>query len=517
MRFPELGQAPGVALLGRPNVGKSTLFNRLIRSNRAITHDRPGITRDRLVGVVHPGRPDAFLLIDTGGVSLGGGKTLAPGPDGLRGFEEAVLAQAMEAVAEAALLCLVVDAREGLTPFDERLAAFLRKTAKPLLLVVNKVDGPERADLLLADFHGLGLDPVPCSAAHGYNLRALEDLLSQRLFAPASAGGPEAGSGLAEYSAPFSGASGEIAPVPALPSLPAPPLPEEDAPCAPQAGLAPSAADGPLRLAVLGRPNAGKSSLVNAMAGKERMIVSDLPGTTRDSVDVPVSLNGLSCVFVDTPGVRRPAQITDTLERYSVNSSLKSASKAEVTLLVLDASEGITQQDKRLIDLLHERRTPFLALMNKSDLFSAGERADLEKNFRRTLDFCAHVPLLFISALKQRNLGKIIPLAGKIRRECGLRIGTGLLNRALSLVLEQHQPPLLRRARARFFYLTPAETRPPTFVFFVSDAERVPPAYRRYLERALRSRFGIAHAPIRLHFRSSHAKDAPGGTSRRRP
>jgi GTP-binding protein len=492
-------------------VGKSTLFNRLIRSNRAITHDRPGVTRDRLVGVVRPGRPEAFLLIDTGGVSLDGGNRPEPGPDGLRGFEEAVLAQAREAVAEASLLCLVVDAREGLTSFDQRLAAFLRKSAKPLLLVVNKVDGPEKADLLLADFQGLGLDAVPCSAAHGYNLRVLEDILRERLFGPEEEREAD-GDPLAEPP-DLSGQAGDPAPGPSSGFR------REGEPAAPEAGdpLAAPAPEGPLRLAVLGRPNAGKSSLVNAMAGKARMIVSDLPGTTRDSVDVAVDLNGLPCVFVDTPGVRRPARIADVLERYSVSSSLKSASKADVTLLVLDASEGVTQQDKRLIDLLHERRTPFLILMNKSDLFSAGERAGLEKTFRRDLEFCPHVPLLFISALKRRNLAGIVPLAGEIRRECALRVGTGLLNRAMQVVLERRQPPLARRVRPRFFYLTQAETRPPTFVFFVSDAERVLPAYRRYLERALRSRFGIAHAPIRLHFRSSHAKDAPGGTRRNRP
>jgi GTP-binding protein len=480
-------------------VGKSTLFNRLIRSNRAITHDRPGITRDRLVGVVGSGRPDAFLLIDTGGVSLGGGNAPEPGPDGLRGFEEAVLAQAREAVAEAALLCLVVDAREGLTSFDERLAAFLRKAAKPLLLVVNKVDGPERADLLLADFHGLGLEALPCSAAHGYNLRLLEDLLRQRLFAPERDADGREGTGGGLGTGDGSGEG------------------DGTVECG-EAGESAGSDGSPLRLAVLGRPNAGKSSLVNAMAGKTRMIVSDAPGTTRDSVDVAVEVDGLPCVFVDTAGVRRPARIADTVERYSVNSSLKSASKADVTLLVLDASEGVTQQDKRLIDLLHERRTPFLILMNKSDLFTAGERAEAEKTFRRALEFCPHVPLLFISARERRNLRKIVPLAGEIRRECGLRIGTGPLNRAMKLVLERHQPPLARRVRPRFFYLTQAETRPPTFVFFVSDAERVLPAYRRYLERALRRQFGIAHAPMRLHFRSSHEKDAdsPGRAGPRR-
>jgi GTP-binding protein len=512
MRRKQHPHTPKVALLGRPNVGKSTLFNRLIRSNRAITHDRPGITRDRLEGVVRPGRPDAFVLIDTGGVSLGGGNRLEPGPEGLRGFEEAVLAQAGEAVAEAALLCLVVDAREGMTPLDERLASFLRKTAKPLLLVANKADSPEKTDLLLADFHGLGLDLFPCSAAHGYNLRLLEEILRKRLFGPAE--DPETrarADGPPEELPPFADGAEESAPYSPAPS----PFPENGAPSSAEAGdgPSPSSAEEPLRLAVLGRPNVGKSSLVNSMAGKARMIVSDLPGTTRDSVDVPIDGDGPPCVVVDTAGVRRPSRIEDTVERYSVSSALKSASKADVTLLVLDASEGVTQQDKRLIDLLNERKTAFLVLVNKSDLFPAKERAEREKTFRQALEFCPHVPLLFISALKGRNLGKIVPLAGEIHRECGLRIGTGILNRAMQLVLERHQPPLARRVRPRFFYLTQAEIRPPTFIFFVSDAERVLPAYRRYLERALRAQFGIAHAPMRVHFRSSHT----GTRTRSRP
>jgi GTP-binding protein len=462
-------------------VGKSTLFNRLIRSNRAITHDRPGITRDRLEGVVRSGRADAFLVVDTGGLTLGGGGRAEPGPEGLRGFEEAVLEQARQAVAEAALLCLVVDAREGVTPLDERLAAFLRKTAKPLLLVVNKVDGPEQADLLLADFHGLGLEPVPCSAAHGYNVRFLEDALRRLLHGALPAADRE------EELADDACRAGTL----------------EDP--SPADGLSPADEEGPLRLAVLGRPNTGKSSLVNVMAGRERMIVSDAPGTTRDSVDVVVDGNGRPCTFVDTAGIRRPARVTDTVERYSVNSSLKSSSKADVSLLLLDAVEGVTQQDKRLMDLMHERKAPFMALVNKWDLIPGAERKEVEKSFRQALQFCPHVPLLFISALKGRNLHRIIPLAGEIRRECGLRIGTGILNRTLGQVLERHQPPLVRRGRPKFYYLTQAESRPPTFVFFVSDADRVLPSYGRYLERALRDCFGIAHAPVRVHFRSSHA------------
>jgi GTP-binding protein len=223
-------------------------------------------------------------------------------------------------------------------------------------------------------------------------------------------------------------------------------------------------------------------------------------------VDVRAEIDGREVTFVDTAGVRRRAKITDTVERYSVNSSLKSTTKAHVTLLALDASEGLTQQDKRLIDLLNERKTPFMLLINKSDLIEPKQRKTAEKRYKEALVFCPHVPLLFVSAINRHNLKKIVPLAAEIRAECGLRVPTGRLNRAMAGVLERHQPPIVQRVRPRFFYLTQAESRPPTFVFFVNDATRILPAYARYLEKSLRKLFGLRHAPMRVNFRSSHTK-----------
>ena len=535
---------PKAALLGRPNVGKSTLFNRLIRSNRAITHDRPGVTRDRMEGIVRNRDEGDFLLVDTGGVTLDSHARVQEGPEGIRGFEEDILEQARGALAESDLVCLVVDGRDGLTPLDKHLADFLRKAGKPLLLVVNKVDGPERQDILQAEFHALGLETVPVSAAHGYNVRALEEEIRERLFPPLSEEALEAAeeglylegatrrqkkqlaAALRETS-PADRDAAEAAPAAdmerpdsATGSPPAGAQDDAAAPASEEPFAEPSSADetqegdyrgpdlysGPLRLALLGRPNAGKSSLVNAMAGEKRMIVSDVAGTTRDSVDVSVMVDGDAVTFVDTAGVRRRAKITDTVERYSVNSSLKSTTKAHVTLLVLDASEGLTQQDKRLIDLLNERKTPFMVLINKSDLIEAKRRKEAERLYKEALVFCPHVPLLFVSAVNRHNLKKIVPLARTIRQECGLRVPTGQLNRAMTMVLERHQPPMVRRVRAKFFYLTQAESLPPTFVFFVNDADRVLPSYARYLERSLRKLFNIAHAPMRVNFRSSHTK-----------
>ena len=453
-------ELPQIVLLGRPNVGKSTLFNRLIKSNRAITHDRAGITRDRMEGIVKKNATPLFTLVDTGGLTLATESVVSTGPEGIRGFEEAIFAQAQRALAKASVLALVVDGKEGLLPMDEYLASLMRKSGLPVLCVVNKVDGIEYADRVSAEFHALGFPLIAISAAHGHNVAALVEKLT---------------------------------------SL----LPEDSLSRDPSAV---TAEEPPLRLAFLGRPNAGKSSLVNALTGEERMIISEQAGTTRDSVDVRASIHGRTYVFVDTAGVRRKTKIKDIVERFSVNSSLKSTTKADVTLLVLDASEGLGVQDKRLIDLLHTRKTPFLILLNKQDLLTQAELKQVRKTIEEELAFCSHVPVIPVSAKTTQGLKKIIPLAEKIKRECSIRVPTGQLNRAMEEVIARHEPPVVKRSRPKFFYLTQAETEPPTFVFFVSDAARVSESYMRYLERGLRQLFGIQHAPMRMHLRSSHKK-----------
>ena len=454
-----MSDLPKIALIGRPNVGKSTLFNRLIRSNRAITHDRPGITRDRMEGTVRRPGERAFTVIDTGGVNMDTGHKAAPGPAASQGFEEHMLEQAGAAIRESSAVCLVVDGKDGLLPFDEHLAEFARKSGKPVLLVINKVDGEERADAMSLDFHALGFEMLPVSAAHGFNILALEEALRDLL--------PEENDGAGE---------------------------EDES-------------DAPLRIAMLGRPNAGKSSLVNAMLGETRMIVSDIAGTTRDSVDVTVEKNGRRYTFVDTAGVRRRTKITDSVEKFSVNSSIKSTTKADVTLLVLDAAEGLSAQDKRLIALLDERRTPFMVLVNKVDLVPRGNLTAATRAFRDALQFFRHVPLLMVSAKSGKGLNDILPTAERIKKECGVRVPTSVLNRSMEEALARHQAPVVNRVRAKFYYLTQAETNPPTFVMFVNDANRVKESYARYLEKSLRAAFNIRHAPMRLHFRSSHKKD----------
>ncbi len=446
---------PRIILVGRPNVGKSTLFNRLIRSNRAITHDRPGITRDRMDGVVRRKDMPVFGIVDTGGITLDAHAMVVEGPEGIRGFEQDILNQTEAALKDATAVAFVVDGRDGLLPLDEHLAAHVRRKGLPTLCVVNKVDGAEHEDEHMAEFHALGLPLLAVSAEHGHNMNALvEDLIA-------------------------------LLPEDSSEEPPAPPT---------------------LRLAMLGRPNAGKSSLINALSGEDRMIVSDVAGTTRDSVDVRFTKNGKDYVFVDTAGVRRRTKISDNVEKYSVNSAIKSTTKADVTLLTLDAAEGVSQQDKRLMDMLNTRKTPFMVLINKCDLAPRNALDQLRKNVSELLSFCPHVPVLLVSALKGKDIHKILPLAQKIHDECSVRITTGKLNRAMEEVLTRHQPPVVKRVRAKFFYLTQAESEPPTFVFFVSDAERVPESYTRYLERALRKIFEITHAPMRIHLRSSHKK-----------
>ncbi|MCH5277021.1 MAG: ribosome biogenesis GTPase Der [Desulfovibrionaceae bacterium] len=487
---------PKVLLLGRPNVGKSTLFNRLIRSRRAITHDRPGVTRDRMEGVVGARSQRPFILVDTGGITLDGHHAVVEGPQGIRGFEADILRQAEAALAEAGVVCLVVDGRDGLTPFDEHLASHLRRFGTLSLLVVNKVDGAEREDELTAEFHRLGLPLLAVSAEHGYNIRALEEEIRIRLpGGPGESGGESGGedeTGAAEEGPCHAGSARE-----------------DEAEARPVRCPRPA---GPLKLCLLGRPNAGKSSLVNAYAGEERMIVSEVAGTTRDSVDIPVTRKGRDYIFVDTAGVRRRARITDTVERFSVNSALKSTTKAHVTLLALDAAQPLTAQDKRLIELLDERKTPFLVVLTKIDLVPAGTRAALKRRFAEELSFCSHVPVLTASSRSGEGLQALLDMADRIRSECAVRVSTGQLNRAMEEALARHQAPVVRRVRPKFFYLTQAESEPPTFVFFVNDAERVAESYVRYLEKSLRRIFGIRHAPMRVRLRSSHG--ARGGAAR---
>lgn len=450
--MPEL---PIVALIGRPNVGKSSLFNRLLKSTKALTHNLPGVTRDRIYGEVRRAeRP--FALVDTGGLE----------PESSENIKQAVLSQAREALHEAVLVLMVVDGREGPNVLDEQVAGLLRGANKPVLVVVNKVDGAEKEALLTAEFHQFGFPVLAVSAAHGLGASWLMDNIIKLLPPPSSESQPEP--------EPIQSEDGENT-----------------------SGL---------RLALLGRPNVGKSSLVNALLGYDRQIVSSEAGTTRDSVDVSWNMGEKTYTLVDTAGVRKRTQIQDSLERFSVLKALRSSKKAQVTLLVLDAQEGLTSQDKKLLSFLDREKTPLIAVVNKIDLIPRSSVNVLKQRFKDDLSFAVHVPQICTSTITRVGLGGLLPLAERIWDQFQTRISTGQLNRVMGDATKRHQPAVVNRRRAKFFYLTQTGIAPPTFVFFVNDADLVRQEYARYLENQLRKRFGLNLAPLQLHFRSSHGK-----------
>ncbi|MDQ7832782.1 MAG: ribosome biogenesis GTPase Der [Desulfovibrionaceae bacterium] len=444
---------PVIALIGRPNVGKSTLFNRLARRTKAITHDRPGVTRDRLeTRAIIEDRE--VILVDTGGMVL-------DDPDSLGRM---VMDQAKAAIGQAHLVLFVADAREGLTGLDHDVAEILRQSAKPVLLAVNKADGEERAGEFAGDFYSLGFPLVPVSAAHGRGIPELREIIADLL----------------------------------------PDAEDDKTPSTDEEGADVEAAPRPLRLAMIGRPNAGKSSVVNALVGETRLIVSEVPGTTRDAVDVAFTRGGVPYVFVDTAGVRKKARIDDELERHTATRSLQSAKRADVAVLVIDAVGGVGMQDKKLIAFLDKEKTPFLVVINKIDLIPRDKMLALKKDMKDELRICPHVPVLYVSALRKKGLDRILDTARAIKAECGIRVGTGELNRVMRAVLDKHQAPVVKGRRAKFYYLTQTASEPPTFVFFVNDIERVRPSYAKYVENQLRRHFGLAMAPLRTLFRSSH-------------
>jgi len=436
---------PYVVIAGRPNVGKSTLFNRLIRKNRAITHDQPGVTRDRLYGVVRYDDQERFALVDTGGLV----------PDSRDDVEKEIFSQANEAIEAADLILLVVDGREGLSRIDEQMADMLRQSNKPVHLVVNKVDGREKSPLLAADFYSLGIDLTTVSAAHGHNIpELLEDILAR------------------------------------IPDV----SPEEQ-----------DETHKGLRLSFLGRPNVGKSSLLNAISGEKRVMVSPVAGTTRDCVDISLERHGRFYTFVDTAGVRRRTTISDDLERFSVLKALKSSKRADIVFLVLDALSGVVAQDKKLLSFLDREKTPFIVMINKFDLVPRAQQNKVREMFRQELSFCSHAPVVYTSAITRAGLGGLIPLAEKLWDQCQKRIGTGELNRLVRDATARHQPPSIKGRRAKIYYLTQAGANPPEFVFFVNNPDLMKSSYRKYLEKQIRKIFRLDMAPLRLVFRASHS------------
>lgn len=429
-------EQPLVAIIGRANVGKSTLFNRLTHSSRALVANIPGVTRDRhyrsLTWDDH-----TVLLVDTGG--------LVGGEEELSGM---VRQQAEAAVAEADAILLVVDGRQGPQPGDAEVVDYLRRTAKPILLVVNKIDHPG-LEAQLPEFYRFGLDPLfPVSATHGLGLGTLLEALGQILPRPR------------ELPTPIPG----------------------------------------IRVAIVGRPNVGKSSLINYFLGEERLLVSPQPGTTRDAIDTLFSSEGVDYVLVDTAGLRRPSHVDPGLERQMVLKTIKALSRAEVAVLMLDAAEGLTGQDLRIIGLIEDQGKGCLVLVNKWDLVrhDVKEARTLLDKATSGLEFMAYAPVLPVSVLTGYNLRRVFPLISAIHTQSGARVGTGELNRLLKTITERTPPPRYRDRPVKFFYLTQPEVHPPTFVAFVNQPQGVPDHYRRFLVKQLREKLGLTYAPLRL-------------------
>ena len=437
-------EQPLVAIIGRANVGKSTLFNRLTRSSQALVANIPGVTRDRHYANL-TWDDHSVLLVDTGG--------LVGGEEDLSGL---VRQQAEAAVDEADAILLVVDGRQGPQTGDAEVVDYLRRTAKPILLVVNKIDHPS-LEVRLPEFYQFGLANLyPVSATHGLGLSALLSALGQVL-----------------------------------------PLPRE----------LPTPAPG-IRVAIVGRPNVGKSSLINHFLGEARLLVSPQPGTTRDAIDTPFSWDGVAYVLVDTAGLRRPSHVDPGLERQMVLKTIKALSRTEVAVLMLDAAEGLTGQDLRIIGLIEDQGKGCLVLVNKWDLVrhDVKEARTLLDKATSGLEFMAYAPVLPVSVITGYNLKRVFPLIAEIHAQSGVRVGTGELNRLLKEIIGRVPPPRYRGRPLKFYYLTQPEVHPPTFVAFVNQPQGVPDNYRRYLVKQLREKLKIPYAPVRLFLKGRQSR-----------
>ena len=513
-RRPRLGGAvPLVAIVGRPNVGKSTLFNRVIGTRTAIVEDRARTTRDRLYGDAEwNGR--RFVLIDTGGLEVD-----TDDPIELRVQEQARLA-----ISEADVIVFVVDAAVGMTPADLEAAELLRRAPAPVIVAVNKADN-EKREIEAAEFHALGWDETyPISAAHG---RGTGDLLDAIVWAlppeseeeiarkqrevEADAWADEVAAGRLEpfvVGDPEADLDGDADAEGVAPSTADAEAARWDAAIAAEADTAPAA------IAFVGRPNVGKSSLLNALLGEERTIVSEVPGTTRDAIDTRLAWGRSEVVLIDTAGIRRRGKVASgaAAERYSTMRALTALSRADVAVLVIDAVEGLTAQDAHVAGYAVEEGKGLVLAVNKWDLVEDKTDKTFDQYIewiRNDAPFLEFAPVVSISAKTGQRVGRVLELAVDIWAERRKRVPTGELNRMLMVATDRTPPPLVRGKRPKLFYATQAAISPPTFVFFASDASSVHFSYRRYLENRLRDTFGFHGTPIRLVFRDRASVKLP--------
>jgi GTP-binding protein len=444
---------PLVAIVGRPNVGKSALFNRMIGERRAIVEDIAGTTRDRLQGEVE-WRNRLFDLIDTGGLAE---------PTSVAGsgaYMDAIKAQVESAVAAADLLLFVVDSKAGITAADHEVADMLRRAQKTTILVANKADNQRRSDEA-TEFYELGLDdPQPVSALNGAGVGELLDLISDML----------------------------------------PYLPDADD----EQSQAPKS----LRVAIIGRPNVGKSALTNALLGQERVIVSDIAGTTRDAIDTAFEYDGEPMTLIDTAGIRRPGRVEGSIEHYSVMRAKGAVERADIAILVFDASARLRAQDLHIVSIALEEATGLVVCANKWDLIKDTWDFDKFRNsIIRRLRFATWAPVVVVSALEKTGLDELMRTVKAIGEERRRRVPTSELNAIIRGALARRPPTVAGKKRLKLLYVTQARTEPPTFVFFVNDAELVSSTYKRYLENAIRRQFGYKGAGLRMVFRSRNEEE----------
>lgn len=437
---------PIVAVVGRPNVGKSTLFNKLIGKRLSIVDDTPGVTRDRIYGDAE-WLGKKFMLVDTGGIEPDNGDVILSG----------MRAQAQLAIDTASAIIFVTDINSGVTATDAEIASMLQKSGKPVVLCVNKCDGIGEPPAEIYEFYNLGLgDPLPVSSVHGHGTG---DLLDE-----------------------------------VIAHIPESEFDEDD--------------EDVINVAVIGKPNAGKSSLINKISGEERSIVSDIAGTTRDAIDTAVERDGVKYNFIDTAGLRRKSRVDDKIEKYSILRAQMAIERADVCIIMIDGKEGFTEQDSKVAGLALEDGKACIIAVNKWDTVEKDGRTmdGTRKSLMKDFSFMSYAPIIFISAKTGQRIDRLFELIKYVNEQNTMRISTGMLNDILADATARVQPPTDKGKRLKIYYMTQASTKPPTFVCFCNKAELFHFSYQRYLENQIRSTFGLEGTPIRFVIRERGEK-----------
>ena len=437
---------PVVAIVGRPNVGKSTLFNALAGEMISIVKDTPGVTRDRIYADV-TWLDKEFTMIDTGGIE----------PDSKDIILSQMREQAQIAIDTADVIIFITDVKQGLVDADSKAADMLRRSGKPVVLVVNKVDNFDKYMADVYEFYNLGIgDPVPISAASRLGLGDMLDIVAENF--------PE-GSAQAE---------------------------DDDRP----------------RVAIVGKPNVGKSSIINKLLGENRVIVSDIAGTTRDAIDTEILHNGKEYIFIDTAGLRRKNKIKEELERYSIIRTVTAVERADVVLMVIDATEGVTEQDAKIAGIAHERGKGVIIVVNKWDAIEKNDRTmrEYESDIRQVLSYMPYAEIMYVSAATGQRLNRLYDMIDMVIENQTLRIATGVLNEIMTEAVAMQQPPSDKGKRLKLYYITQVAVKPPTFVIFVNDKELMHFSYTRYLENKIREAFGFRGTALKFFIRDRKEK-----------